>query len=116
MKQLKILGMLALVLVLVVSFSVSAVAQDKKQDNTQKTETKADVKKVEKANCGDKAKAEECCRHSAKMEGKVLINKVKGITGAKEHDCGKCSGEMKAKHEAACEKAKAKKEDKKEKK
>ena len=126
MKHLKIFGTLVLVLLLLVSFSVFSVAQDKKV--TVKTDAKNSTLSSPSAK---KAKSESCFDTDKKTAGKVLIKKVKEMTGPKDHDCSgcpeiiaghNCSGcpeviaGHKAKHKGECEHAKLKKGDKKEKK
>lgn len=100
MKNFRTFGILLLIVALVFSFAVFAIAQDKKVTKKETTKTES----VKKAGCCDKAVKADC-PHS--KNSKVLIKKAKAAVGVKgESDCqktcaSKCSD---AKAKAECEK------------
>ncbi|NOZ60539.1 MAG: hypothetical protein GXO74_02550 [Calditrichaeota bacterium] len=102
MKSWKLIGTLALALVVLASFTVFSTAQDKKQDNkTKKTTVKVEAKKIDKT----KLNQSKCTRHAQKdkvsncLKGKVLISK--------DHDCANCP-EANAENATECEHEKTK--------
>ncbi len=111
MKHFKIIGIVLLIVALMVSFSMSAFAQDKKK--TEKTITKTKTVKKEadcphsvKKDCLEKSGKDECCPHS--KGDKVFIKNLK--SGAKVDD--KCKEECLIKCDKAGEKTAVKKEKK----